>query len=154
VDLRLAPRRALGGLDARALNEAGVRCPSAADPQRNPRRAGTARARRRRPGGASTSEHDERAMLVLGAVVEAGSDPDKHPGADRDGRQDAGPASLPRRPAPYGYRLADAGTRPTRRAARMAAAVPNVRRCKSAEPLTTAANVSNFTIKTKSCTKS
>ena len=51
-------------------------------------------------------------MLVLGAVVEAGSDPDKHPGADRDGRQDAGPASLPRRPAPYGYRLADAGTRP------------------------------------------
>ena len=50
---------------------------------------------------------------------------------------------------PYGYRLADAGTRPTRRAARMAAAVPNVRRCKSAEPLTTAANVSNFTIKTK-----
>jgi hypothetical protein len=81
------------------------------------------------------SEHGEQAMLVLGAVVEAGSDPDEHPGADRDGRQDAGPGSLPRRPAAVRVRLADAGTHPNKARRAHGRGRAECKKCKCADPL-------------------
>jgi hypothetical protein len=54
---------------------------------------------------------------------------------------------------PYAYRLADAGTHPNKARRAHGRGGAECKKCKCAEPLTAAANVSNFTIKTKTCTK-
>jgi hypothetical protein len=60
------------------------------------------------PAGATDSADD------AGPVVEAGGHPDQHPGPHRDGRPDSRPGPVPGRPAPYGYRLGDAGPHPNK----------------------------------------